>query len=296
MKIKFLLILIISGSFLSCASHRNMDQSILGASPQEAIESARYLVNLGEIEQADLISKDDFNDSKEYLKKAENCFFVGNWDCSKENAAISASHSKAALTRIQNLRSNAKAYDSWKSALLARKSFRDQELTNSDYVLKKLRKVDENFYETTHRFSDDVSQSESNYFVDEYINLSTEAIVYNNLENSYDLIERSRKMEAAEFAPELYEAAQNSYTSAVSKIKANPYNRQAYDMDVKIARYNAKMLKDVMDVMYEGDEPVAERTAVAIVFQKRNQAIAEQNKEKEDQARDSGTSEEALAE
>lgn len=271
---------------LSCASTLPPDKSVLSLNPERAVAMSLSQLEKARSIQADVFSRELYDKGHKFSKQAKECLKKEKFFCAQEKAAISVSYLSKSISLTQNINKS-----DYKEILNMRQKIIIDKIKRDGVVESKLKTVDENFIETTHRFNRRLNLEEQQLFTEKYKNLRSDILIHDKLSDTYKSLERSRKFEAKEFAPNLYQSALISYERALDAIKNYPNDQSRYSDAVYSAKYNTKLLKDVIEVMYRGDDPEPENRVIAQVFRERSSLIAKELKDKRD-----SESEEVLSE
>lgn len=254
----------------ACASSVEMNKNLMDMEPADAISTAQQRMEEARVSQAELFSKDYFEEGQDHLREAREELDEKDNEEAIEHAAYADAYFQKAIT-------NAKKSDKkYTPVLNAREA-----ATNATNIYgvkplaNKLQDIDDEFIDSTDGFTKKITPQETAAFQEQYLELEADAVEYKNLHLIKEAINKEEKRNADELASKTFNKAEQSYLFAKNLVRQNPREPQAYTPAVLKAREDALMLRDVMKVIKSEKKPTPEKVAITQVLNNRKLAKAE---------------------
>lgn len=236
-----------------------------------AVAEVEGLKIAADIDQAELLSFEEFSDGSRFLGKAqrglENDYEA---DYILENAAKAKAQLQEALDNARERTPNAFRI------LEARKSVLDAGLKSSPDLADALADVDEDLRDETDDFARALEPAEFSEFQKKYFALEVRAVQFRELDAVEKAIQKASSEDAKDLAPKSLRTAMLDVSEAANLIAQSPRDPGGYQQMVDLAVESSGFLTDVMAVI-QGARGTPEDSAIKIVEQNRKLAALSEN-------------------
>ncbi len=231
-----------------------------------AVAEVEGLLKAADIDQAELLSFDEYSKGSEYLAKAQHGLANDyEADYIVENAARGKAQLQEALRNARDRTANAVRI------LEARKSVLDAGLKNSPELAEAMADVDEDLRGETDDFERALEPAEFAEFQRKYFSLEVEAVQFRELDAVRTAIEKAVDDDARKLAPNSLRTALLDVSEAENLILQGPRNPGIYREIVDHAVESSGFLTEVMDVILNA-RGTPEDVAIKVVEQNRKLA------------------------
>ncbi|MEN8169453.1 MAG: OmpA family protein [Pseudomonadota bacterium] len=253
---------LIAITFLGCSNARKAELTH-GGDAKMAVTEVTQIKQDALRDQIDILADSQFEDGREYLKKARRDLKKGrSSEDILENAAIAKAYFQDAVKIAQPRKSNAARILEARSAAL------QAGLRNSAPLIKGLENVDDDLKDETKQFSKALSPEDFSEFQKKYLALEIKAVQFRELNSAELAIQEATKNDAEDLAAKSLRTASLDYKHAENTIAQSPRSPAIYQQSVQTALESAMMLQDVMNVIIDA-KGTPEKIAIQIVTQKR---------------------------
>ena len=231
---------------------------------KQAVAEVEALMTEADIDQAELLSYEEYRKGTEYLKKSQRGL-SDNYqaDYILENSAKGKAQFQQALANARARSPNATRI------LEARRSALDAGLKDSAEITDALAEVDEDLIDETDNFARALEPAEFSAFQKRYFELETDAVQFRELDTVITSIEKASDQNAKRLAPESLRTALLDVNEAENIIAQSPRDPKVYQVAVDVAKKSSVLLTDVMEVILKAPG-TPEEIGLQIVQQNRD--------------------------
>ena len=232
----------------------------------ETVAEVEGLMTAADIDQAELLSYDEYSKGSTFLAKAQKGLANDyEADYIVENAARGKEQLQAAIQNTRERTPNAYRI------LEARKSVLDAGLKNSPELADTLADVDEDLRDDTDDFARSLEPAEFSSFQKRYFALEIEAVRFRELDGIENTIEQATRDYAKTRTPNLLKTALLDMNEAENLIAQGPRDPKVYRGMVEIAEDSSSFLAEALEII-KGAPGTPEAIAARIVDQNRKLA------------------------
>lgn len=233
------------------------------ADPREEISKLDSDLNSAATENIDVLAYREFKKSKSYLAKAKEGLKDGK---SQNDILDSLRKGKGYLNEAYSVAGDrsSKAQDLFEARQMAIKAGAGSFKELSD----DLERVDEKVSAKADKL-DKTEAKTLGELQNRYVELERRAVILSQLSKSQSIINGAEKTNAKRKAPETFKKAQLALSTAETVISTNVRNPEGYREAVEQAQHDANQLKDVLSVIEQNGNNLAEWAALKIVEQKK---------------------------
>jgi len=155
------------------------------------------------------------------------------------------------------------------SVLMARRGATAAEVYSYRPLKEKLKDADDSLIEETNNFSKQLTSENIAYFLSSYQRLEIQSIQNSRLGTLRKVMKDAENRKAKKLAPKTYTKALNDVNVAENLINLSSRDPSQYKESVEVASESVRLLDDVMTMLRGEAKGSTERTALTLVYQKR---------------------------